>query len=29
LKGQFEVQDGFFEPLPKDVLAAFKGRDQT
>ena len=26
LKGQFEVPDSFFEPLPEDVLGAFEGR---
>ncbi|MEX1336384.1 MAG: type II toxin-antitoxin system Phd/YefM family antitoxin [Candidatus Limnocylindrales bacterium] len=27
LKGQFEVTDAFFEPLPDDLLAAFEGRE--
>ncbi len=26
-KGQFEVTDAFFEPLPEDILAAFEGRE--
>ena len=26
-KGQFEVTDAFFEPLPEDLLAAFEGRE--
>ena len=24
-KGEFEVTDAFFEPLPEDLLAAFEG----
>jgi len=28
MKGQFEVTDAFFEPLPDDLLAAFEGRDE-
>ena len=27
MKGQFEVTDAFFEPLPEDILAAFEGRE--
>ena len=27
MKGQFEVTDAFFEPLPDDLLAAFEGRE--
>lgn len=27
-KGQFEVTDAFFEPLPDDLLAAFEGRGE-
>lgn len=26
-KGQFEVTDAFFEPLPEELLAAFEGRE--
>jgi antitoxin (DNA-binding transcriptional repressor) of toxin-antitoxin stability system len=26
-KGQFEVTDAFFEPLPDGILDAFEGRD--
>jgi antitoxin (DNA-binding transcriptional repressor) of toxin-antitoxin stability system len=26
MKGQFEVTDAFFEPLPEDLLAGFEGR---
>ena len=26
-KGQFEVTDAFFEPLPDELLAAFEGRE--
>lgn len=29
LRGQFEVPDTFFEPLPEGVLAAFEGRDHA
>ena len=29
LKGQFEVPDSFFEPLPEDVIAGFEGREAT
>ena len=25
-KGEFEVTDAFFEPLPEELLAAFEGR---
>ena len=24
-KGEFELTDGFFEPLPEDLLSAFRG----
>ena len=27
MKGQFEVTDAFFEPLPEELLAAFEGRE--
>ncbi len=27
MRGQFEVTDAFFEPLPEDILAAFEGRE--
>jgi len=27
-KGQFEVPDSFFDPLPDDIIAAFEGRDE-
>jgi len=27
MRGQFEVTDAFFEPLPDDLLAAFEGRE--
>lgn len=26
LKGQFSVPEGFFEPLPDEIIAAFEGR---
>ena len=26
-KGEFEVTDAFFEPLPEELLAAFEGRE--
>ncbi len=26
-KGEFEVTDAFFEPLPDELLAAFEGRE--
>ncbi len=26
-KGQFEVPDEFFDPLPEELLAAFEGRE--
>lgn len=26
-KGEFEVTDAFFEPLPEDILSAFDGND--
>jgi antitoxin (DNA-binding transcriptional repressor) of toxin-antitoxin stability system len=26
LRGEFDVPDSFFEPLPEEVLAAFEGR---
>ncbi len=27
MKGQFEITDAFFEPLPEELLAAFEGRE--
>lgn len=27
LKGQFSVPEGFFEPLPEEIIAAFEGRE--
>ena len=29
MKGQFEVTDAFFEPLPEELLAAFEGREPS
>ena len=29
LRGQFEVTDAFFEPLPDDVLDLFEGRGDS
>ena len=27
-KGQFEIPDSFFDPLPDDILRAFNGEDE-
>ena len=29
MKGQFEVTDAFFEPLPEELLGAFEGREPS
>lgn len=29
LRGEFQVPESFFDPLPEETLAAFEGKDQA